>query len=417
LRDEHVARVYTCLALLWSLGGIALIWMAASTIHALLLARAVRQAISEELPPPMSPATVFLPCKGVDKALDATLLGLARQDHPDYDVICAVESVEDPAYAFILDFAQRHPEMKLRCEVAQESPQRCSQKICNLRAALAVARPETRALAFLDSDAVPPPHWLRAMTGLLHDPTVGAVTGFRWYVPGETWVGLARCAWNNIALSLLGVPRANFCWGGSMALRRETFERLQIAQRWTRVLSEDYEVTRSVREARLQLRFCPHALLPNDDRSTWPAFWDFARRQIIITRICEPVFWIVAASVAVLFTVAFWGLVAAGTVLLVTGPAGLAGWTFALAGLIYALSAVRGWARHRAVLWMLPPGTRTGAVEALAEIAGGPLLSALNTALVVATGASNRFWWRGVRYEMRRIDDVRVLERRPVGGE
>lgn len=393
------------------LGVIMLLWLGVLVVQAAGFARYVRRELGSSPAEPLPRATVLLPCKGVDKELGATLAAVRALDYPAYEIICAVESATDPAYSFIQNAARSDAGAPMQCVVAETRSERCSQKISNLLAALQRADPRSEVIAFLDSDAIPPPRWLRAMVGPLGNEQIGAVTGFRWYVPGRTFVGLVRCAWNNVALSVLGGQKANFCWGGSIAMRRDRFEHLQIAQRWQRVLSEDFEITRAVCEAGLQLQFAPGALLPSDDDSSWTGFWTFARRQLIITRICHPTFWVFAATMTVLYAVSFWGLLAVTVVATQAGQ-----WTtVAIAGgltfWLYALGVARGAIQQVAVRQMLGDPRLTGLSDAV-NVWTGPLVALLNTALVVASGISNQFWWRGIWYQMRAVDDVRVLARR-----
>lgn len=397
--------------LLLAIATIVALWMLTLVWGDWRFDRYVASELTQPLPVDLPPACVFLPCKGIDPELQATLRALCRQDYPRYEVICAVESADDPAFAVIQDTIRSAPPLSMRCVVATVPAVRCSQKICNLLAGIAAAPSEARVFAFLDSDAVPPVHWLRALSAPLTSPTIGAVTGFRWYVPDGTLVGLVRCAWNRLALSLLGGHSRNFCWGGSMALRRDVFETLEIAQRWRNVLSEDFEVTRAMHEAKLKIHFSPWVLLPSHDHATWRGFWEFARRQLIITRICHPPFWLFSSTLTVLCAVSFWGLLVGNLAIAAAGWAGLATVGWVLFAAIYALGAVHGLLRQHAVARMLPdPAQRRGAWAA--DVVGGPLIILVNLALVVASGTSNRFWWRGKRYAMRAIDRVEIIDRR-----
>lgn len=397
--------------LLLAIATIVALWMLTLVWGDWRFDRYVASELAQRLPIDLPPACVFLPCKGLDPELRATLEALCRQDYPRYEVICAVESADDPAFAVIQDTIRSAPPMSMRCVVATEPAVHCSQKICNLLAGIAAAPSEARVFAFLDSDAVPPAHWLRALSAPLTSPTIGAVTGFRWYVPDGTLVGLVRCAWNRLALSLLGGHSRNFCWGGSMALRRDVFESLEIAQRWRNVLSEDFEVTRAMHEAKLKIHFSPWVLLPSHDHATWRGFWEFARRQLIITRICHPPFWLFSSTLTVLCAVTFWGLLLGNLATAAAGRDHLATVGWLLFAAVYALGAVHGLLRQHAVARMLPdPAQRRGAWAA--DVVGGPLIILVNLALVVASGTSNRFWWRGKRYVMRAIDRVEIIDRR-----
>ncbi len=55
----------------------------------------------------------------------------------------------------------------------------------------------------------------------------------------------------------------NFCWGGSTAIRRSTFERLQVAEHWRGTVSDDFTITRVLKEAKLPIHFTPNCLVPS----------------------------------------------------------------------------------------------------------------------------------------------------------
>jgi cellulose synthase/poly-beta-1,6-N-acetylglucosamine synthase-like glycosyltransferase len=368
-----------------------------------------RRYVASELDRPGSGfaprAAVFLPCKGEDPQLEKTLIALTLQRYPVYEVICAVESTEDPAWACIERLATRTSGTRVQYVVAPHA-EGCSQKIANLLAAIATAEDAVEVFAFLDSDAVPHENWLAALVSPLSDETVGASTGYRWYVPSGGVASILRCVWNASTLTFLGNHGRNFCWGGSTAIRRATFERLEVAGRWRRVLSDDYEMTRSVRANGLRIQFVPQCVIPSEDDVSWAGLWQFARRQMIITRVCSPKVWGAGAAMGLVFNTAFWGLLITGLVV----PAPLGALSRAMLGVIYGLSMANAAARQLAVARIFPERRfRRGA--ALADVLGAPLVGLFNLALIAASVWGRRFRWRGIRYHMQANDRVTVLER------
>ena len=103
----------------------------------------------------------------------------------------------------------------------------CGQKVHNLSVAVAEVDPRSEVLVFVDTDARPQLR-LVAIAGCAFATTqFGAATGYRWFIPESG--GLAsqlRSVWNASIASALGEREdKNFCWGGSTAIRRATFER------------------------------------------------------------------------------------------------------------------------------------------------------------------------------------------------
>ncbi|HEY3244294.1 MAG TPA: glycosyltransferase family 2 protein, partial [Phycisphaerae bacterium] len=264
---------------------------------------------------PLEQATVIMPCKGAEATLARTVAALLAQEHSDYELLFVVESADDPACAIIRSAgvapagARDAGAPVARLVVAGVSPER-SRKVHNLLAGVAAARPESTVLIFMDSDAVPGPLHLARLTTRLHKPHIGATTGYRWYIPSGGLVPAVCCIWNAAALTLLGSHRHNFCWGGSTAIRREVFERVGVRAAWQCALSDDYQLTRCVREAGLGIRFVPGCVVSTAAPSRWRDFLGFAHRQFVITRVCGPRLW----TLATIWCALFCGLLASGAV-------------------------------------------------------------------------------------------------------
>lgn len=355
-------------------------------------------------------ATVILPCCGVDERLENTIQVLGDQDYDDYQVIFTFESSADPAFVAVGRWTQnwRRPWTRVVAGLAEKR----SQKIHNLLAAVAEVSGDREVLIFLDSDAVPNRNWLGHLVAPLQHSEVGAATGFRWYsATGGAAAGI-RSAWNAASVSMLHNDSTNFCWGGSTAIRRETFERLEIARHWDGALSDDYQLTRAVREAGLKIRFVPQALVSSADHTTFAGFWRFARRQYIITRVCAPEIWFSALFLCMnlingatcaflLFVAASLGWIGDGTIATIA----CATWLF-----ILTLVAAKALVRQLAVRQILPPPAVTWRDLAW-DVLGVAFVGSLHLVLLLSAALTRRFFWRHTEYEMIGPDQTRVLRR------
>lgn len=380
-------------------------------------------------------AAVILPCRGVDDKLEATVRALGRQNYADYEVIFAFESADDPACEAVgrwtgSESAPRTLTPTLSLEgrggnrdrlLWSRAPHRRviagltqgrSQKVHNLLAAIEQVSEDREVLAFLDSDAVPDSDWLGHMVAPLQDGSVAAATGYRWYTATGGFVAGVRCAWNAATVTLLDDERTNFCWGGATAILRKTFGLLNIADRWTGSLTDDYPITLAARRAGLRIRFVPQALVPSSDRTTWRTFWSFARRQLIITRVYVPRIWwggfllclnsvVGGTAAAALFLAAVLGYVGDGRVMV----AALGGWLG-----ILALAAGKALVRQLAVRKVLRPPDWTWR-DFWWDVGGVNLTGLLHLGLLLASLRSRRFVWRNTMYELLSPDETRVLGR------
>jgi cellulose synthase/poly-beta-1,6-N-acetylglucosamine synthase-like glycosyltransferase len=232
--------------------------------------------------------SLLAPCRGIDDQFGAYARALLAQHYAAYEVLFLVESTTDPAWE-ALNRILTDARATRATLIITGAANGCSQKIHNLLVGLDHVAPDSRVLAFVDSDVQVHPHWLEALVAPLDCPSVGATSGYRWYVPCRGSVaGSLRSAWNAATLMLMAHPRYGFAWGGSTAIRREVFEKLRIRDAWSRGLSDDLLLTQAVRGAGLQIPFAAACLVPTFEPCTWRQLLEWTNRQTCIARVHMP---------------------------------------------------------------------------------------------------------------------------------
>jgi ceramide glucosyltransferase len=348
-----------------------------------------------------------VPCRGLDEGISENLRALAEQDYPEYEVIFVVDDPGDEAVPVIEDI-RRSSKPDTRIVVAPPA-KRSSQKVENLRHATAMASERSELFAFADSDARPTRRWLRSLAGALKDERVGAATGYRWFFsPGPTFAGELRNIWNASIASALGPDRSsNFCWGGAMAIRRETFERLCIREKWKGTLSDDFTVTRAVKDAGLEIVFVPAALTPSIESCSLQQAMEFTTRQMKITRVYAPVLWAISFGGSGLFIV----VMAASLAIMIFSrkndlPVLAAMFTLTA---VTALSVGKSWLRLSAARRAMPEMSRNLSLQFIPQVtlwAVSPLLFFYNC---LAALLSRKVRWRGMVYEMASASETRRI--------
>src|SRR5205085_6115219 len=115
--------------------------------------------------------------------------------------------------------------------------------------------------------------------------------------------------------SALGSQREkNFCWGGATAIRRETFERLDMRERWRGTLSDDFALTRALQQERLPIHFVPDCLTASFEDCDFTELLEFTTRQLKITRVYAAHLWKAVLLGSAFFVLIFFG----GTLLVAT---------------------------------------------------------------------------------------------------
>ncbi|MEE8169877.1 MAG: glycosyltransferase [Phycisphaerae bacterium] len=356
------------------------------------------------------PAVVILPCCGVDERLEETIRALGAQDYEDYEVIFTFESADDPAHAAVGDWAAAWSRPRWRRVVAGSAEGR-SQKVHNLLAAVEQINPSREIVAFLDSDALPGADWLRRLTAPLSDPAIGAATGFRWYRAAGGLVSGLRSAWNAASISYLHDPRIAFCWGGSSAMRLETFRACRVPDYWKGAVSDDLQLTRALRDAGLAIHFVPQCLVSCEERMNWSQFVQFARRQLIITRIGAPYVWRSGFALAanyVFGTTATFGL---AVYMVITGQYAAAVASAVAWQLLLLMARAQAILRQAGVMQALRPPEWTWRDWAY-DVLAMEHLGVIHLGLLISTIGARRIEWRGITYELRGLNETRILSRR-----
>lgn len=345
-------------------------------------------------------AVVIVPCKGLEHDFEDNIRAIFTQDYRDYEIIFVTESATDPAHNAISRLIKNYSRRPAWMVIAGEAKNR-GQKVHNLLAAVDMLNSIDRraeVIVFADSDARVTRQWLAEMVAPLGDKRIGATTGFRWYLPVKGGLSSRLLSvWNASALSMLG-ERSSFAWGGSMAIRRENFERLNIKQHWHGALSDDYALSAAIHQAGQKIKFIPRCLVASHTDVSFSQLLEFSTRQMRITRVYSPRVWQIAGISHCLYNLTFWGgfawLIAASF----TGQL-----SFPLAALltgVFLMGATTGWTRALVASQLMYTNRSRIQKNWMGYVLLGPVVSLLYLYNVFASAWTNRIIWRGIGYEM-----------------
>jgi cellulose synthase/poly-beta-1,6-N-acetylglucosamine synthase-like glycosyltransferase len=356
-------------------------------------------------------ATVIAPTRGLDEGLRENLEPLFKQEYPAYEIIFVTDRPDDASLKAIEDL-RKLSSVSSRVVIAGEASD-SGQKVHNLIVAVGQADLRSEVLVFVDTDARPHAKWLRSLVAPLADETVGAATGYRWFIPQRGgFAAHLRSVWNASIASALGANQyKNFCWGGSTAIRRRTFEALKIRDRWRGTVSDDFTVTRVMQEAKLPIHFVPDCLIPSLDGCSFPELLEFTNRQLKITRVYASHFWKSVLLGSFIFTAVFFG----GLVMVIARAA--QGGSFAvqllLLLIIYLLGAMKSYIRLRAVAGPLNAWRELLLKSMPAHLLLWPVASALFLVNAIAAAWSRRIEWRGITYELNSATEAVIIRKKP----
>ncbi|HEX5483281.1 MAG TPA: glycosyltransferase family 2 protein [Terriglobia bacterium] len=360
-------------------------------------------------------ATVIIPCKGWDTSLEQNAARFSAQDYPRYQVLFVVAAENDAAFQPLAAMlaSQRKTAAASGCAASLIIADFCEgrgEKVNNLLAGLTAAGPECEVLVFADIDARPSKDWLRFLVAPLADAPVTMTTGFRWYLPGASFTSRLRAAWDTSIATMMGDHPHNFAWGGSMAIRAADFRRLQVAERyWQHTVSDDYAITRAVRDGGGSIRFEPRCLVLSENDGGFRAFLRWTNRQIIITRVYASRFWKLGLASFGLYALTFFTGLA--VILVPAMPASHRVMAAIFLAVILGLGMAKGAIRTVAAREMFPEEETRLQRYGACYWKFAPLVPWVMIFNFVFAAFVRRIEWRGTAYDLESQDRVRIIHR------
>jgi len=352
-------------------------------------------------------ATIFAPCRGRDENLKTNLSALFYQNYPEYEIVFVTDDKTDPCISVIEELRAEFEHLanvSSRLVIAGKAVDE-GQKVHNLREAVLQAAEKSAVFAFVDSDARPDKDWLKNLVGPLENEEIGAAAGYRWFIsPRRNFSSEMQSVWNASVASALGANmKSNFCWGGSTAIRRAVFESINMREKWRGTLSDDFAVTRALKEAGLSIYFVPQCLTASIEDCDFHGLLEFTTRQMKITRVYAPQYWQMSFAGSFIFN----GVFIAGILIMVLG---IAFWLSLLALialiLVSLFSLGKSWLRLKAVRLVLKNYEKELRKQFWTQNTLWIISPALFFYNCAAALVSRKIVWRGVSYELKSAQET-----------
>jgi ceramide glucosyltransferase len=253
---------------------------------------AVSRFVRRPFPGPSNPAVVSMlkPLHGNEPDLYENLRSFAEQDYPAGQIVLGVNDTEDGALpaarALIRDLPGRDIAL-----VVDPRARGSNRKVANLENMLEAARHDIIVLA--DSDMRVERHYLAAVTAPLGDPKTGVVTCLYKGVPNAgLWAQLGAMHINFWFLPGALVGKAlrvgGGCFGATIALRRETLDRIGGFERLRDELADDHRIGGEVRALGLSVVLSSYIVEARVTEPTFIALWRHELRWARTERAVAP---------------------------------------------------------------------------------------------------------------------------------
>ena len=343
---------------------------------------------------------LIIPCKGLDPNLRENLRRHFRHEYPDYRILFSVADAADPACKIIDELIQTEMGRPAALVIAPRLPG-CVEKASNQIAALRSIDPDVEVIVCCDSDGLPgDAHWLRSLVAGLDNSSL--VSGFRWYVPSRrSFPGFIQSAFDSGWCLLHALGKTT--WGGAMAFRRETGERLHFEKHLSRAITDDLTLQACTHRAGERTGFVPGGMVLSEPAKRFGDFFRWAIRQSQLVRLVTPWLWLMGFAAANVYA-AFFLLGAA--LLLVPDPE----WGRALPASSLGIAALfylgRGLLTYRVARSLLPEHDDRISRLRWVYYSAIPLADLLAPVVAYASLLSRTIRWRGLHY---RIKDGRVV--------
>ena len=324
--------------------------------------------------------TLLKPLHGAEPLLAANLASFLIQDHGGpIQLLCGVQRADDPAIAVVEALRTEHPSAVIDL-VIDPTSHGANAKVSNLINMMAKAEHPTIILS--DSDMAVTPDYLRGLLAALDQPGTGAVTClYRGRGDSGFWsrLGAAGLSYQFLPGAVFGVAfgLARPCMGSTIALRRETLDRIGGFPGFTDVLADDYAIGEAIQALGLKVVVPPMLVVHGSAERRFAELWRHELRWSATVR----------------------GVVPGAFVGSVTGmpfPLALLGAALAPAHATGAILALFALAARTLMVHTIDrqAGTRTAPLWLL------PVRDCLTLAIFVATFFTRSVDWRGQRLRM-----------------
>ncbi|MDM3855334.1 MAG: glycosyltransferase family 2 protein [Aphanizomenon gracile PMC649.10] len=263
-------------------------WLVIQTCLTLVFLWYLRSHKPNSLPDEQLPKTAVILClRGADPFLPNCLRSLLQQNYPEYDLKLIIDSKEDPALKIATETINQLGATNIEISTLRAVRHSCSLKCSSLVQAVADLDNAYPIIAFIDADTVAHPNWLRELVTPLLDDKVGLTTGNRWYIPtGNYWGSLVRYSGNIssvVQMFLFQIP-----WGGTLAIKTEVLNRINLLDKWGEVLTDDMLLHKLIKQEKLQIKFIPSLLMLNREESSLRNLLEPLKRLIISSKLYHP---------------------------------------------------------------------------------------------------------------------------------
>lgn len=257
------------------------------------------------------PCALIVPVAGAHPSMEPALRSLATQNYPQYKMFL-VTTRDDQAVNLIGRLAQEYGNI---VPVLAPKADKCGQKNLNLLEGIRAAGDYPQIYAFCDSTHIAGSDFLRCLAGPIARGKCAFTAGYHEVEPQDQGIVSLSYALCVLFMRFMqSLPSLTQPWGGAMAMSREAFWQMDIAELWSTNVVDDCSLAAYLAKKGERIRFCAGALLrtwtSNHPYAIWRAWME---RQILFLKFCMPGQWLqLGLACLVMIAPPVWAIIACG---------------------------------------------------------------------------------------------------------
>jgi ceramide glucosyltransferase len=208
------------------------------------------------------PVSILKPVRGLDPDAYENFASFCRQDSPEFEILFAVNDLNDPVVPVIRKLIDNFPEHSIRLVVVAERLG-ANTKVSNLCRLVREAQHDL--LVITDSDVRVEPGYLASVAAMFRDPGVGGVTALYRGRDNLQIVAAMDCvgssaAFCGAALVARELEGLKFMMGSTMATTKERLAEIGGFEAMVDLHSDDYELGQRIAARGYRIELLPEAV-------------------------------------------------------------------------------------------------------------------------------------------------------------
>ncbi|MGP6293613.1 glycosyltransferase [Caldiplasma sukawensis] len=212
---------------------------------------------------------VILPIKGSDYSIEENIKSVIEQREVDFKLVVVFDDENESEIPLI-------KKLNLNYIITDRNLKKGSGKVRAITTALKIFK-DYDAYVVVDSDVQVEKGWLKNLIRPLSDDKIGASTTFPYFKGVSGLWSKIKTLWGFVGMSMMESKITRFCWGGSMAFKKELIN--DSIEYFASSVSDDMAITELCARKNYNIEYCPDAVAIVNSPDNFNVFSEWSVRQ------------------------------------------------------------------------------------------------------------------------------------------